>query len=666
MKFFITIVISFLFMFGSVWAQDEEAAEKSFLIQKEMQRYQYSLRQFPAEERIDAKYYKLDVRINTSPSPNYLIGTVTMTAMSKQDNLTTIRLDLMNSMTVDSVVMGGIHVAFVRHADYFDITLDHAYNINDMMTLKVYYQGVPGSSGFGSFEFNSHGSGIPWVWTLSEPYGAKDWWPCKDHPSDKADSVDINITVNAAYKAGSNGRLVSVINNGDGTKTYYWHEKYPIATYLVSITFSDFSEFTDWWHYTATDSMPILNYVLPEHLATARTEFAKVPQMLSIFSDKYGMYPFVDEKYGHCEFGWGGAMEHQTMTTIVYPFSEFTTAHELAHQWFGDLITCRTWPDLWLNEGFATYSEAVYREAQYGTASYWLKMNNAMTSAKNASGSLYVQDTTSVGNLFAGSRVYNKGASVLHMLRHVLGDSVFIYAMKNYVATPSLRFNVASTADFKNVCEAASGKDLDYFFDEWVFGERYPNYQYWWRSKAASGGGFDVTVGIQQTTGTSNPLLFTMPIDLKLKAAGWDTTYIAFNNQQSQTFAVRVSHQPTSVLFDSAGWILKTAIQISAPPDTSSNPDLFSFALKQNSPNPFNPSTRIDYEIGETGAVVLKVYNIVGQEVRTLVSGVKAEGKHDVTWDGKDNFGRPVSSGMYLYRLKAGNHTKTRRMIYLK
>lgn len=674
MKLFTIFVMSMLFC-GILRAQDETSDGKSFLYQKDMLRYRSAKMQSPLDDRFDVGYYKLDIRIFTSPSPNYLKGVVTMTAASRQSNLTAISLDLMNSLTVDSVEMGGVKVPFTQFTEYFNITLDRAYNQNELMTLKVYYQGIPGSSGFGSFIFATHGSGTPFVWTLSEPYGAKDWWPCKDHPMDKADSVDIHVTVDTAYKVGSNGKLVGIIDNGNGTKTYRWHEKYPIATYLVSITFSDFAEFTNWWYYSANDSMPILNYVLPEHKSAAQTQFALVPQMLTIFSSIFGMYPFVDEKYGHCEFGWGGAMEHQTMTSITYSFGEFTTAHELAHQWFGDLITCRTWPDLWLNEGFATYSEALYREAKYGSASYWLKMNNAMTNAKNASGTLFVQDTSNVNNLFDGSRVYNKGASVLHMLRHVLGDTVFFHAMKNYASTPSLRFSTASTDDFKNVCEATSGKDLDYFFNQWVFGTRYPQYQWWWRTKAATGGGYNVTMGVQQTTGTSNPVYFAMPIDFKIKAAGWDTTFIAFNNQPSQTFTVRVSRQPTSVLFDSAGWILKTATQITAPADTSStdttSTDTTSVlptkvVLEQNYPNPFNPSTRIKYALPAPGAVSLKIYNIIGQEIRTLESGVKTEGNHVSVWDGTDNSGRVVPSGIYLYRLKIGKDIRTKKMIFLK
>lgn len=249
-------------------------------------------------------------------------------------------------------------------------------------------------------------------------------------------------------------------------------------------------------------------------------------------------------------------MEHQTMTSVG-GFGESLIAHELAHQWFGDMITCRTWPDIWLNEGFATYCEVLYQENRYGKAAYWNDINGEMNYAKTAVGSIYVGDTSNVGTLFDGSLVYDKGASVLHMLRHILSDSVFIHSMYNYAHNPALRFGTAGTHDFQNACESTSGRDLGYFFNEWIYGEKYPTYAYGWDSRSDSGG-YRTTVVISQTTGTTNPTFFTMPIDLKFIAAGWDTTLTVFNDSISQTFAFQTPQSPYSVLLDSSGWILKS------------------------------------------------------------------------------------------------------------
>ena len=293
-----------------------------------------------ADENIDVKYYRLNLTITAAPP--YIRGDVSINATSQTSNLMTIHLDLMNSLTIDSVLVGGTKVSFSQQASSVSIRLDHAYSQGETIPSHIFYQGVPGSSGFGSFAFSTHGSmNTPWIWSLSEPYGAKDWWPCKDHPSDKADSADMIVTVDSSYKVGSNGRLVSVSVNDTGTVTYHWHEAHPISSYLISVAITNYAAFSNWFHYTPTDSMEVLNYVLPEHLTSAQAQLPVAVTGLGIFSDLFGLYPFIDEKYGHSEFEWGGAMEHQTMTSTG-SFSEDIIIHELAHQWFGDMITCRT------------------------------------------------------------------------------------------------------------------------------------------------------------------------------------------------------------------------------------------------------------------------------------------------------------------------------------
>lgn len=563
------IALAALAVNGSAQQRSPET-EKTFR-SAEIERYKSIFRRSAGEvssgQNIHPTYYQIVLAITTSPE--YLRGDVTMKAVSRENGVGTIRLDLMNNMTIDSVKAGGVPAVFVQNPSTFDVTLDRAYNIGEVMTVEIFYRGRPGSSGFGSFSFTSHLS-IPWVWTLSEPYGAKDWWPSKDHPSDKPDSTDMIVTCDSSFRMGSNGILVSVVNNGDGTKTHHWKERYPIATYLVSIALTNYAQFSNWFKYTPTDSMEVLNYVLPEDLSYAQSGLPHAVEGLAIFSDLFGLYPFIQEKYGHSEFNWGGAQEHQTMTSMSCCFGEWIVIHELSHQWFGDMITCKTWPDLWLNEGFATYCEALYDERKYGTSAYTGDVNADMASAKNATGTLYVQDTTNVGNLFASSRVYDKGATVLHMLRHVLGDTAFFHSMYNYANTPSLRFASAATADFQAVCESTSGKNLSFFFNEWVYGEGYPRYMLS-SSSVPSSGGYTVTIGIAQKPG-SNPSFFTMPIDIRLSASGWDTTVTVFNDSLMQSFPIEVSHDPTSVQLDPGGWIMK---DILAPVTLSPNRILF-------------------------------------------------------------------------------------------
>jgi aminopeptidase N len=603
---------------------------------------------------IDVSYYGLNLTLSTNPG--YLRGIVTVNALSTVDTLRSITLDLSGAMTVDSVKAHGVRTTHVRYLSAVGIPLDRTYRQGETVTVIVYYQGVPGATGFGSFVFSDH-LGTPWAWSLSEPYGARDWWPCKDHPLDKADSADIIVTCNAGLKVGSNGTLVGITNNADGTRTHHWAERYPIASYLISVTLTNFAEFSNWFRYSPSDSLQVLNFVLPEHLADAQAELPKTIDMLKIFSDTFGLYPFIKEKYGHCEFGSGGAMEHQTMTSTT-TFAENTIAHELAHQWFGDLITCANWPSLWLNEGFATYGEAIYRGARYGEPAYQAHMREKMALALHAEGTLYVQDTTSVRNLFSNSRVYAKGASVLHMLRHVLGDSTFFLALRSYVADPRFRFGTALTEDFQGVCETVSGKQLSYFFNEWVFGEKYPIYSTDWSTRVDSLG-YHVRLTIFQSTRTNNPVFFTMPLDVRFSAAGKETTIVLLHTSSGQEFDIALPWRPDRVDLDPAGWVLK---ELTAPP----LPLPAEAQLEQNYPNPFNAGTRISFTLPHRSAVTLTVYNILGEEVATLVDERREAGAQTVLWNGLTGNGLPAATGTYIYRLVSESGSLARKMMVIR
>ena len=612
-----------------------------------------------SDANIDVKYYKLNLSITTSPT--YLTGIVTMNAVSLIGSLTSVTLDLMSAMTVDSVKKGNTQLSFAQQYSTLTITLDRTYTSGELITMDIYYRGVPGSSGFGSFTFGSH-SGTPWVYTLSEPYGAKDWWPCKDTPLDKADSLDAWVTVDSTFKVGSNGALVAVVNNADGTHTYRWAERYPISTYLVSLSITNYAEFTNWFKYAPTDSMPVLNYVLPENLSAAQAQLPLIVNMLRIYSDTLGLYPFIHEKYGHSQFGWGGAMEHQTMTSTS-TFDEETIAHELAHQWFGDMITCANWSNVWLNESFATYCTALYAEGMYGASSYAQYINIQMSSAKGANGSIYVHDTSDLNTLFSYNLVYAKGASVLHMLRHVIGDSAFFSSLRAYANDPRFRFGTATTEDFRQVCESVSGKQLSYFFDEWIYGENFPVYTYSWTAipDTDSGYGYIVPIRIQQFTGTTNPAFFTMPVDFKLTGIGIDTTVVLLNNLADQTFSVHVPALPTTGQVDPDNWILNSSIFLVSVDDHAIVQMPRTLRLEQNYPNPCNPSSDIRYQISELRHVTLTVYDILGREVAMLVNEMQRPGTYTVRFDGSG-----LASGLYFYRMMAGQFTQTRKMVMTK
>ncbi len=620
---------------------------------------------YPGDSNIDVTYYKLNLTVQYNP--NYLIGAVTVEAKSTVDSLNTFFLDLQNVLKVDSVISNNQSLNFSQPSGSarLNITLGKAFNTGEKFSLIVYYQGVPGSSGFGSFTFGTTIIGQPSIYTLSEPYGASDWWPNKDTPADKADSADIWITTRSDLKAISNGNLMGIVDNGNGTHTYKWKTTYPIAQYLISMAIAPFEEYDIYFHYNSTDSMLVSNFLYPETMTTSNKAILdKTLDMLSIFSDKYGPYPFLKEKYGHAQFGWGGGMEHQTITSIG-GVSEGLIAHELSHQWFGDKITCKNWESIWLNEGFATFSEGLYREFEYGRTFYDNYMFGKMTAAKKAQGSIYVQNISSVGSIFNGNRSYAKGSVVLHMLRGIVGDANFFNIMKTYATDPSIAYGVVVTADFQRVAESIYGSSLDYFFSEWIFGENYPKYNVVWGYSNLGNGQYSVNVNIKQTQ-NNNPVFFTMPVQLKISMGSTDTLVTVFNDKGNQSFNITVNGLPTGLIFDPNNYILKDVLGIVTGVESKTLPN--TFTLKQNYPNPFNPTTTISFSVPEKSFVSLVVTDLLGRKVAELVNEEKPQGNYTVFFDaGNLPAGRQeLSSGIYFYTLTTGNFIQTKKMILLR
>lgn len=609
---------------------------------------------YPGDSKYDVKYYKLDLAVNHTSQT--ISGNVTCKADIIQSNVTEIYYDLTNPLIVDSVLFNGNNVSFTRGTNTLNIQTGTTLNQGDNFTTVVYYHGTPGSSGFGSFEFSSQ-NGNPAIWTLSEPYGAKDWWPVKDTPADKADSADFWITVSTSLTPVSNGKLMEIVDNGNGTHTYKWKISYPIAQYLLSMAITNYALYTNYYHYSPTDSMPITHFLYPASLNSNIAQLNKTPGMIEVYAEKFGEYPFLNEKYGHAQFGWGGGMEHQTISSMG-GFSNGLISHELAHMWYGDKITCKDWHHIWLNEGFATYGEAVIVEALSGTAAYNNQIANEMSAAKNAVGSIWVQDISQVWEIFNGNRSYAKGCVVLHMLRGIVGDSTFFDILRTYTFDPNVAYGVATTEDFQAIAESVSGLDLDYFFQQWIYGENYPRYSVVWSKHSLGGNLYNLSLKITQNV-NSNPSYFMMPVQIKVNSATGDTTITVFNDSQVQTFNVTVANEPTSISFDPGNWILKTLNSVVTDVEDELQPNKFS--LEQNYPNPFNPSTTIKFNLAANGLTTLKIYNVIGKEVATLINGQVEEGPHEITFDATN-----LPSGVYFYTLSSGSFKETQKMILMR
>jgi len=466
----------------------------------------------------------------------------------------------------------------------------------------------------------------------------------------------------------ANGLLEEKRIGNDNTTTYVYRHRYPIAHYLLSFAIAPYVHFTTYFKYAENDSLPIENYLFPitSQNQSVRDAINGTATTLQHFSNDYGPYPFIREQYGHAQFGWGGAMEHQTISSMGGgAFTESIIAHEAAHQWFGNKVTCATWRDIWLNEGFATFSEALIRERKYGKESYrayidYLTFRPGITprGALTATGSVYIEDISSVSSIFDRSRSYDKGALIVHMLRMHLGDSLFFKTLREYLDHPQFSYNAATVTDFRSVAESVSGQDLDFFFNQWLYGVSHPKYSIQWRDSLATDGQHWLNLRVQQAI-NSTPSFFTARLPFVVRFAIGDTTIRLWNDQQVQTYSIPVRETVVGIEFDPDYHILKEVLGITRVKEFDVAP--LRFRLDQNYPNPFNPSTRIAFELAEASRVQLKIMDNLGREVDVLSDEVLPAGLHAINY-----VPLTLSSGTYYYRLVTSQGILTKRMVYIR
>ncbi len=606
---------------------------------------------YPGDDKIDIGYYKLNLDI--SHAQKYLKGEATISFKAKT-TISSCFLDLRNSLRVDSIKLGTKKLIFAQETAKVNITLDKSYIENQVITLTVHYQGSPVASAFGSFSFSSHGTS-PIVWTLSEPYGAPDWFPCKDTPADKADSSDVWVTMPKEFVSVSNGVLSKTLDNSNGTRTYQWKNRYPIAHYLISIASTNYVEYKNYFKYSATDSMVVTHYIYPEKFnENVKAQLDQTPFMLKLFSEKFGLYPFIKEKYGHAQCGFGGGMEHQTCSSMGN-FEASLVAHELAHQWFGDKITCKSWEHIWLNEGFATFSEAVYAEALGGKPAYKTAINNEMVFAKKATGTLYVENITNENNIFNSNRVYSKGAVVLHMLRGIIGDEMFFKTLQNYLVSP-VAYNSATTEDFQKVAEQTTGLNLAYFFKEWVYGENYPKYSFGWTSAKKADGSSTVNVKVTQTKNT-NPEYFAMPVDIKIISSQGESVTTVFIDKASQDIEIpNIKGDISQLIFDPENKILKDANEAKITP-TGKEPvsELIEWHI---SPNPTTSEALVNFALKQNTSIQIAVYDVLGRKIKELPEEKLSADSYIRSIKLND-----LSAGNYIVRIGFGNYSQAKVLV---
>ena len=540
-----TYLVTLLFSISFAFAQNDDVASEK-LRESEMRAASslMSLVVNPNTLNYDVTYHEL--RYTVDPAVYFITGEVSTTFTAIED-MSSITFDLANEMVVTSVTKNGISLNFTESGNNeLVITLPALQTAGTSATVKINYSGVPPVNGFASFAAETHNN-TPVLWTLSEPYGARDWWPCKQDLNDKIESIDVYITAPAIYTSVSNGLEINQTTSGNN-KTTHFHHGYPIPAYLIAIAVTDYQVFTQQAG-SAPNTFPIVNYLYPESYAANVTLLAQTPIIMNVFETLFETYPFHNEKYGHAQFGWGGGMEHTTVS-FMGAFNRSLIAHELAHQWFGDKITCGTWQDIWLNEGFAEYLSGLVVENLDGNASFTSWKNSKINSiTSQTSGNVYLTETEAldVNRIFSSRLTYNKGSMVVNMLRFKLGDAVFFQGMKNYLADPNLAFKYAVTPQLQEHLEIVSGQNLTEFFNDWVYKQGYPTYsitgQNWGTGQAK--------ITVNQSQSHFSVTYFEMPLPIRFTGSGGQTHDVIVNNTvNGEVFIVVVPFTITGVIFD--------------------------------------------------------------------------------------------------------------------
>lgn len=431
-------------------------------------------------EEYDVTFYFLDVEVeNTSTD---IVGSTEIHATSKVAVLDTFLFELHEDLAITSILLNGVTPAtFTRENSA--VFVDCNFTNGEQFFYEIHYGGTPpdpGSNplgGSGITNDNSPSWGNEVTWTLSEPFCAYEWFPCKQSLTDKADSSYTFITTSSSNMAGSNGILTDIVDVGGGKFRYEWKSQLPIVYYLISIAVAEYVEYTIYANPVgAPNPVMIQNFVYnnPATLPYFQDEINNTADFIEYFSEVFGLYPFHTEKYGHCMAPLSGGMEHQTMTTQGW-FEDGLTAHELAHQWFGNSVTCGSWADIWLNEGFASYAEYIMWEEFYPGSEIADMQDRHANIMEQPGGSVYRIDSLDAGAIFSGRLVYNKGAAIIHTMRFMLNDDVLFYdILQTYLSTyadTSVR-----TPAFKEILENLSGMDFTAFFNEWYYGQGYPTY----------------------------------------------------------------------------------------------------------------------------------------------------------------------------------------------
>lgn len=475
--------------------------------------------------------------------------------------LNTIELELVSTLAINSILINESPAEFIHRNDSIYISFGQDFSQKDTLQLHIAYSGIPNPASTGIFAGINSAKSTSWgnqiTWTLSEPFNAKYWWPAKQDLNDKIDSACIEIITPKHLKVGSNGLLqTKTLTNNQIQHT--WKTNYPMAYYLLAFTIGEYVEYNN---YAFPESLPndsilIQNYVYnnPDALIQYKDLLNEFPEYLELFSNYYGLYPFHEEKYGHVMAPIGGGMEHQTMSTMSL-FTFGLNAHELSHQWFGDYVTCSSWRDIWLNEGFARFSEYLASEKLLSKSSAQNIIKAEIGDVLAAkSGSIYIPESEMLtdNRIFNFTLTYQKGGLFLNMIRKVVkNDDLFFASIRDYLN--QYQFKTASAENFKTVLETNTGMNFTSMFEEWYYGEGYPIFDITWQKVS----GDSLKLNIQQST-TGKTSLFTTPLEFEIKYQSGQKKRV-FIKPEWKAFTTTIPANGTveSFEFDPDFWMIK-------------------------------------------------------------------------------------------------------------
>ncbi|MBU8933313.1 MAG: T9SS type A sorting domain-containing protein [candidate division Zixibacteria bacterium] len=562
------------------WETPDSSAVKDQLLQAAYGNSGYPLACGERPDDVDQTNYDVlmyDIYIKLAKAdPDYILGRVTCLALITSNNTDTIAIDLAADMFIDSVYSPAGRLGIKRDGEVVLFALGASRNIGDTIEITTVYEGQPSECGLLGFDFEQHKdrtASRPCISSLSQPSSARSWWPCKDRMDDKADSFKIAVQIptdeDREFICVSNGRRDSVVAHGDTSSTYFYTESHPMATYLFALAISDYNKnWEDRWIYNnGLDTMPVFFYTWAS-LGDIAVTWSVIPELLDSMSSWFGLYPFADEKYGHVNTQAGYAIEHQTISSFPWKMAlEWDTlvvVHELAHQWWGNMITCESWHHSWLNEGWAKYSEALWREVTGGAYGYHALMDTIRCT--DTTRSVYVEDTTDIiWDVFYEPLVYDKGAWVLHMLRHKLGDSLFWIGVDAYYNS-KFKWGSANTDDMRDVFDNATGVDLETFFQQWIYDKGYPVYEwsYIYVPDRPSGSSSDLLAQLYvHQMDEKGRQRFEMPVDFVFHYANGDSDVFRFDvDSIDNWFTVRVADSIEFVVLDPDQWVLHEDRQI--------------------------------------------------------------------------------------------------------